>query len=68
MNIDNTLAAFKKKPKTVTRERKKVEYGTLLIKSLKQVLMRIKIFNKQNKLHMMLLTDNDNKNNNNEKE
>jgi len=35
MNIDNTLAAFKKKPKTVTRERKKVEYGTLLNKIVK---------------------------------
>ena len=31
-NIDNSLAAFKKKPKTVARERKKVEYGTLLNK------------------------------------
>ena len=32
MNVDNTLAAFKKKPKTVTRERKKVEFGKLLNK------------------------------------
>ncbi len=32
MNIDNSLAAFKNKPKTVTREHKKVKYGTLLKK------------------------------------
>ncbi len=31
-NSDYSLAAFKKIPKTVTRERKKVEYGTLLKK------------------------------------
>lgn len=34
-NSDYSLAAFKKKPKTVTRERKKVEYGTLLNKIVK---------------------------------
>ncbi len=28
-NIDNTLTAFKKIPKTLTRERKKVKYGAL---------------------------------------
>ena len=32
MNIDNSLAALKNKPKTVTREHKKVKYGTLLKK------------------------------------
>jgi len=31
-NSDYSLAAFKNKPKTVTRERKKVQYGTLLNK------------------------------------
>jgi len=31
-NSDYSLAAFKKIPKTVTRERKKVQYGTLLNK------------------------------------
>ncbi len=67
-NSDYSLAVFKKIPKTVTRERKKVEYGTLLKKTLNQVLMRIKKFNVQNKFHMMLLTDNDNKKINNEKE
>ncbi len=67
-NSDYSLAAFKQKPKTLTRESEKLNRENYLIKLLNQVLMRIKNFNEQNKFHMMLLTDNDNKNVSNQKE